>query len=250
LCCRFRGQGCGCGIRNGDYGYPTLDQIGEHRWNLIITSLQPAVFDRQIPTLDIAGFRQTAPKVGERLDRGVGRHAAKITDHRYCRLLRARRPRPGGHASAHQCNELASPHGYPLGAGSLSYHIGGRVLCVTANQPPDDRYGSKSTEFPCSRQVRLYPDSDRLADLCVRQLSANATNGDLDLRSSRPNLWTWLMVLALKTLDQSSLDQHAIEAAGLGAIGTAIEQLPAAHENFFLLGKSGIERHAGCFLNH
>src|SRR5271169_6032476 len=58
------------------------------------------------------------------------------------------------------------------------------------------------------------------------------------------------MVLALKTLDQSSLDQHAIEAAGLGAIGTAIEQLHAAHENFFLLGKSGIERHAGCFLNH
>ena len=27
---RFRGQGCRRGIRNGDYGYPTLDQIVEH----------------------------------------------------------------------------------------------------------------------------------------------------------------------------------------------------------------------------
>jgi hypothetical protein len=36
---RFRGQGCRCGIRNDDYGYPTLDQIGEHRRNEIVTAL-------------------------------------------------------------------------------------------------------------------------------------------------------------------------------------------------------------------
>lgn len=59
-----------------------------------------------------------------------------------------------------------------------------------------------------------------------------------------------LHLLALKTLDQSSLDQHAIEAAGLGAVGTAIEQRHAAPENFFLLGKCGIERNTGRFLNH
>jgi len=36
---RFCGQGCCRGIRNSDYGYPTLDQIAEHHRNPIITAL-------------------------------------------------------------------------------------------------------------------------------------------------------------------------------------------------------------------
>src|SRR6185295_1085280 len=49
---------------------------------------------------------------------------------------------------------------------------------------------------------------------------------------------------ALKTLDQSRVDQQAVEAARLGAGTACIEDAAAAGKNLLLLGKRNVERHA------
>src|SRR6516164_2220412 len=71
--------------------------------------IRPAVFDRYILVLDIAGFGQALTKGGSHRRVRPGRRAVEKPDHWHSRLLRARRERPAGH-SAKQRDELASPH--------------------------------------------------------------------------------------------------------------------------------------------
>jgi hypothetical protein len=94
-----------------------------------------AIFDGKCPRC--SGRRSSAsllcskPILAERGHHGrvrLRRRAVENSDHRHPRLLRARRPRPDGHTTAHQRDELASPHGLPPQAGSLPYHIPGRVV--------------------------------------------------------------------------------------------------------------------------
>src|SRR5882757_9615335 len=69
----------------------------------------PTILDGEIATFHVADFGQPAMKRGHSvIGRTVGSDA-KITDHRYCRLLRARRERPR-HRAAKPRDELPSPH--------------------------------------------------------------------------------------------------------------------------------------------
>src|SRR5215472_8340501 len=53
----------------------------------------------------------------------------------------------------------------------------------------------------------------------------------------------------LKALDQTRLDEQAIEPSRLGAAGTPIKETVAAIQNLLLLGKGRVKRHA-CRLLH
>src|SRR5215472_882032 len=71
--------------------------------------VRPAVFDRHILTLDIAGFVQALAERCRERDVPRSYRAVEKPDHRDCRLLRARREGPRSRA-AEQRDELAPFH--------------------------------------------------------------------------------------------------------------------------------------------
>ena len=78
-----------------DHGDLPANQFGRQRRQPIELILGPAVFDRHVLALDIAGLLQALAKCAQTVrviasgDRGV-----EEPDHRHRRLLRARRERP------------------------------------------------------------------------------------------------------------------------------------------------------------
>jgi hypothetical protein len=68
----------------------------------------PAVFDRKILALAIAGFLQALMEASDERRKRIGRGAAEEPDHRH-RLLCAHRQRPRRRA-ADKRDELAPPH--------------------------------------------------------------------------------------------------------------------------------------------
>ena len=74
---------------------------------------RPPKCDREIASLDKAGFPQSLAKSGDHASRLAGRSTAEKSDHRHRRLLRARCQRPRCCRAADQCDELATPHVLP-----------------------------------------------------------------------------------------------------------------------------------------
>ena len=69
--------------------------------------LGPAVFERHVLALDIAGLFQALAKGAQALGDRLRRSGLEEADHRHRRLLRARRERPRGRRAAEQRDELA-----------------------------------------------------------------------------------------------------------------------------------------------
>src|SRR5439155_24021584 len=87
------------------------DDVGCQRGQTIIVALRPAVFDRYVLTLDVAGFAESFAEGGENGCAPVGGKAVQEADHRHRLLLRARRERPGDRRrSTEQCDEIAAFH--------------------------------------------------------------------------------------------------------------------------------------------
>src|SRR5262245_50518345 len=72
--------------------------------------IRPAIFDRDILALDIAGFIQALTERGREGHIARSCRAVEKPDHRYRWLLRARRDRPRSRRAADEAEELASPH--------------------------------------------------------------------------------------------------------------------------------------------
>src|SRR5262245_56488500 len=87
----------------------TADEIIGECGQSIVLAIAPAVLDRRILALDIAGFAQAPTESGYAGGECYSRSAVEKTNHRHRRLLRPRRARPRGRA-AEQRYELASPH--------------------------------------------------------------------------------------------------------------------------------------------
>jgi hypothetical protein len=68
---------------------------------------RPAVVDRHVLALDIAGLFEALAKGAQPLGNILGRSGFEKADHRQRRLLRARRARPGGSRAAEQRDEFA-----------------------------------------------------------------------------------------------------------------------------------------------
>src|SRR5271169_5992562 len=90
-----------------------VDEIGGQGGQSIVLAFRPAVFDRQILSLDVAGLAQSLAECGhircKLARRGAG--GAEIADHRHRLLLRTRRDRPGHRRATEECYELAPPQG-------------------------------------------------------------------------------------------------------------------------------------------
>jgi hypothetical protein len=116
------------------------------------------------------------------------RRAVEKSDHWHCWLLRARRPRPRGHTSAHQRNELASPHATLLGRVLILPHR--RSRCASQqNQPPDDRYGSGTPFSAIVRHVGFAPNIDRIANIPPGRRRANAAPSKIVLTGASEGLY-------------------------------------------------------------
>ena len=121
------------GRRCHDYGDLAANQFGRQRRQPIVLIFGPAIFDRHVFSLDIAGLPQTLPE-----RRATFREPQAIErgepDHRHRRLLRARRERP--HAAAPPSSVMNSRRfmGSPPQAGSrtLPHRCARTLLCSAA----------------------------------------------------------------------------------------------------------------------
>src|SRR5262249_27420120 len=77
-----------------DHGHLTAYQIGCEVGQSVVLVLSPAILDRHILALDVAGFTNALPECGQIACTISKRRAAEQSYHRHCRLLRARRERP------------------------------------------------------------------------------------------------------------------------------------------------------------
>src|SRR5258706_68796 len=69
-------------------------QFGRQDRQVIVLTLCPTVFDRNVLAFDKAGFGQSLAERGQQRPTVRERRAAEESDHRHRRLLRARRTRP------------------------------------------------------------------------------------------------------------------------------------------------------------
>src|SRR5262245_59903533 len=105
-----------------DHRHLTAYQIGCEVGQSVDLVLRPAILNRHILALDVAGFTKALAECGQiscTIDR---RRAAEEPNHRHSRLLRARRERPCRRAAG-QRDERAAPHSITSSARASS--VGG-----------------------------------------------------------------------------------------------------------------------------
>src|SRR5262249_58217492 len=88
----------------------TADEIIGECGQSIVLAIGPAVLDRRILALDIAGFAQAPTESGCAGGECYSRSAVEESDHRHRRLLGARRERPCGGRAPDQRHELPPSH--------------------------------------------------------------------------------------------------------------------------------------------
>src|SRR5262245_6383220 len=102
------GDGRGCrlgpqrrrGAERGDHLNPSANQVARQLRQPVELVLGPAVFDRHVLALNVAGLLEAPTKSAQRLGEHVGRLAVEEADHRHCCLLSARREWPRDRRSA------------------------------------------------------------------------------------------------------------------------------------------------------
>src|SRR5262249_17822737 len=104
----------GCECRSGtsgrnDYRYLPANQFGRQLRQPLVLTLSPAIFDRHVLALDIAGVLEALPECAHTIRKRVRRSTAEEAKHRQRRLLRARRYRPR-RRTAEQRDEIAPLH--------------------------------------------------------------------------------------------------------------------------------------------
>ena len=91
-----------------DHGHLRRTRSAASAGKSIVLALRPAILDRHVPALDIAGFAQALAERGQQCATSSADAAAEEPDHRHRRLLRARRERPRRRRAAEQRDELAA----------------------------------------------------------------------------------------------------------------------------------------------
>src|SRR5438034_10557265 len=113
----------GVSLRTSYGGDLPPNQLGRQRRQPIVSALRPAVLDRNVLTLDEAGFLQSLAECAQApFHDGFRRCGAEEPDHRHRRLLRPCRERPRGCGAAEQRNEFAAPHSITSSARCCKNH--------------------------------------------------------------------------------------------------------------------------------
>src|SRR5262245_21200941 len=115
----------------------TADEIIGECGQSIVLAIGPAVLDRRILALDIAGFAQAPTESGYAGGECYSRPAVEEPDHRHSRLLRGRRDRPH-YRAAEQRDELAPFHCPmpPVLPAERIAHLSTAVGCCAAGFQP------------------------------------------------------------------------------------------------------------------
>jgi hypothetical protein len=119
-------NGCRSARRDND-GHLTTNQFVRQGRQAIVSALCPAILDRQVPALGIAGFPQSIVKRAQTVAKQVGPFGAEHSNHRHRRLLRACRERPRRRRAAKQRKDLAPSN---VGHGLLP-----GTRCASLQQP-------------------------------------------------------------------------------------------------------------------
>src|SRR5262249_689766 len=98
--CRFRAA------RGDDDGHPAINQVSRQLWQSIELILRPAIFNRNVSTIDIAGFAQGLTKHRHEMRARLESSGVEGPHPRQRWLLLARRQRPRSRA-ADKGDELA-----------------------------------------------------------------------------------------------------------------------------------------------
>src|SRR5262249_50544449 len=104
-----------------DHHHLPAYQIGCEVGQYVVLVLRPAILDRHILALDVAGFAEALAEcrqIASTIDR---RRAAEKSDHRHRRLLRARRERPCGRAAEKRDELAAATHSITSPASASSF---------------------------------------------------------------------------------------------------------------------------------
>src|SRR5262245_27970835 len=121
---RRLGHHCRGGVRS-DRRHLMAYQIGCEVGQSVVLVLRPAILNRYILALDVAGVTNALPECGQKA-RTIGRRprAAKKSYHRHRRLLRACRDRPRSRRAADEHDELAPPH-HSITSSARASSVGG-----------------------------------------------------------------------------------------------------------------------------
>ena len=103
-----------------DHRHLTAYQIGCEVGQSVGLVLRPAILDRHILALDVAGFTKALAEYGQIPPCTIDRPDAEEPDHRHRRLLRACRERPSCRRAANKRDERAPPHSITLSARNTS----------------------------------------------------------------------------------------------------------------------------------
>src|SRR5262249_54119375 len=125
-CCQLGCQRGSGSTGRGDHGDLPANQVGRQFRQSIGLIRGPAIYDRDILTLDIAGVFQATVKSLQTAREHFRRYDIKKPNHRHpLALLRARRERPRRRRAAEQRYELAPLHSITSSASASS--VGGTV---------------------------------------------------------------------------------------------------------------------------
>src|SRR5947209_2017287 len=91
---RRLGYDCRGKVMRSDHRHLTAYQIGCEVGQSVVLVLRPAILDRHILALDVAGFTNALPECGQIACTISKRRPAEETDHRHRRPLPPRRNRP------------------------------------------------------------------------------------------------------------------------------------------------------------
>jgi hypothetical protein len=158
-----RGHAPGC----DNHGNAAANKVGRQRRQALKLIVGPAVFDRQVFALDIAGILEALTESAHRLHVSLGRLRMQEADDRHCWLLRPRRKWPRGCRTAECCDELPTPHGLcPQAEDHTLPHHSKKPCCASQQYFTADRqlWVNRATSGTGS-DFRVSPKSDQIAAL-------------------------------------------------------------------------------------
>src|SRR5262249_19559514 len=144
-----------------------VDEAGGQCGQSIILVFGPAVFDRQVFSLDVSGFAQSLTERGEtRQCLASGRPWVEVADHRHRVLLRAERA-PRRHRTPRQEQHFAPVH-RSVPAGARARIDGGRVgggawgvLGLTTSSRVVGFWPGRAAGLALLRTLPTYPPAKR-----------------------------------------------------------------------------------------
>src|SRR5262245_55268306 len=136
------------------------NEVSCERRQPIQLSLRPAIFDRDVLTLDVTGFVQATAERAHYGSERLSRLSIQKSDHRHRRLLRPRRDRPRRRRAAEQRDELA-PSDHSITSSARASKVAGisrpSALAVLRLMTKSNRVGCWMGSSPALSPSRILP---------------------------------------------------------------------------------------------